>query len=106
MRWDAWGVPGEDAETAKATYEEAVLKMMAAESAGHSMVVDIPDLLSDYTVTRMIEFVTLIGVELRGQYTLSYYSSTGGPAAEKAIRIRATSPNYQVRFRRETAGKS
>ncbi len=106
MRWDAWGVPGQDAEIAKTTYEEAVLKMMAAESAGHSMVVDIPDLLSDYTVSRMIEFVTLIGVELRGQYTLSYYSSTSGPAAEKVIRIRATSPDYQVRFSREAAGKS
>ena len=106
MRWDAWGVPGQEAEISKATYEEAVLKMMAAESSGHSMVVDIPDLLSDYTVGRMIEFVTLIGIDLRGQYTLSYYSSTSGPAAEKAIRIRATSPEYQVRFRREAAGKS
>ena len=106
MRWDAWGVPGQEAEIANATYEEAVLKMMAAESAGHSMVVDIPDLLSDYTVSRMIEFVTLIGIDLRGQYTLSYYSSTSGPAAEKAIRVRATSPDYQVRFRREAAGKS
>ena len=74
MRWDAWGVPGEKAEIGKATYEEAVLKMMAAESAGYSMVVDIPDLLSDYTVNRMIEFVTVLGIELRGQYTLQYNS--------------------------------
>jgi VWFA-related protein len=97
MRWDAWGVPGEDAEPGRATYEEAVLRMMASESAGQSMVVDIPDLLSDYTVTRMIEFVTLLGVELRGQYTLSYNSST--PSEGRTIRIRTSSPDLQVRFR-------
>lgn len=97
MRWDAWGVPGEDAAPGRATYEEAVLRMMASESAGQSMVVDIPDLLSDYTVTRMIEFVTLLGVELRGQYTLSYNSST--PSEGRTIRIRTSSPDLQVRFR-------
>jgi hypothetical protein len=108
MRWDAWGVPGQEAEIGKATYEEAVLKMMAVDSSGHSMVVDIPDLLSDYTLNRMIEFVTMIGVDLRGQYTLSYYSSTSRPSAEKVIRVRAASPDYQVRFRRDsgkTSGK-
>lgn len=101
MRWDAWGVPGEETEPGKATYEEAVLRMMAAESAGHSMVVDIPNLLSDYTVTRMIEFVTLLGVELRGQYTLSYNSSR--PSEGRAIRLRMTAPELQVRFRPEVA---
>src|SRR4029434_8237122 len=103
MRWDAWGVPGEDAETGKATYEEAVLKMMAGESAGHSMVVDIPDLLSDYTVRRMIEFVQILGIELRGQYVLSYASTPGSGA--KATRLRSTSSDYQVRFRREATEK-
>jgi VWFA-related protein len=103
MRWDAWGVPGEDAETGKATYEEAVLKMMAGESAGHSMVVDIPDLLSDYTVRRMIEFVQILGIELRGQYVLSYASTPRSGA--KAIRLRTTSSDYQVRFRREATEK-
>ena len=100
MRWDAWGVPGESAETVKSTYEVAVLQMMAAESAGYSMVVDIPDLLSEYTVNRMIEFVTVLGIELRGQYTLQYNSSTPGPAAGKAIRVRTASQGYQVRMRR------
>jgi len=103
MRWDAWGVPGEDAEPGRATYEEAVLRMIASESAGHSMVVDIPDLLSDYTVTRMIEFVTVLGVELRGQYTLSYNSSA--PSEGRAIRIRMTSPDLQVRFRPQAIDK-
>jgi len=104
MRWDAWGVPGEEAETAKSTYEVAVLKMMAGESAGNSMVVDIPDLLSDYTVSRMIDFVTLLEVDLRGQYMMSYPTTPGSGA--KAIRVRTTSPDYQVRFRRESAEKS
>jgi VWFA-related protein len=103
MRWDAWGVPGEDAEPGRATYEEAVLRMIASESAGHSMVVDIPDLLSDYTVTRMIEFVTVLGVELRGQYTLSYNSSA--PSEGRAIRIRMSSPDLQVRFRPQAIDK-
>jgi VWFA-related protein len=104
MRWDAWGVPGEDAEPGKASYEEAVLNMMATDSGGHSMVVDIPDLLSDYTIVRMIDFVDRISSELRGQYTLSYYSTTPGPAAGKVIRVRSPASDYQVRLRRGTAG--
>jgi VWFA-related protein len=103
MRWDPWGVPGEDAEPGKSSYEEAVLKMMAVDSAGHSMIVDIPNLLSDYTVTRMIEFVQLLGIELRGQYMISYASGPGSGA--KAIRLRTTSPDYQVKFRRESLEK-
>jgi VWFA-related protein len=102
MRWDAWGVPGEDFEPGKSDYEVGVLKMMAGESGGSSMVVDIPDLLSDYTVNRMIAFVQLLGIELRGQYVMSY-ATTPGP---KAIRVRTTSPNYQVRFRRESTEKA
>jgi len=103
MRWDPWGVPGEVAEIGKASYEEAVLKMMASESAGHSMIVDIPDLLSDYTVNRMIDFVQLLGIELRGQYMMSFPSTSGSGA--KTIRLRTSSPNYQVKFRRETTKK-
>lgn len=105
MRWDAWGVPGEDREEGKSTYEEEVLKMMASDSGGNSMVVDIPDLLSDYTIERMIEFVQQIEVELRGQYTLSYTSTTPGPQAGKAIRVRAVNPDYQVKYRREALDK-
>jgi Ca-activated chloride channel family protein len=103
MRWDAWGVPGEDAETAKSSYEESVLKMMAAYSGGYSAVVDIPDLLSDYTINRMIAFVQQIGVELRGQYLLSYTSTTPGPGAGKVIRVRTTTADHRVQVRRETA---
>ena len=106
MRWDAWGVPGEDAEPGRSTYEEEVLKMMAIDSGGYSMVVDIPNLLSDYTVTRMIEFVRSIEAELRGQYTLSYYSTTPGSSEGKALRVRSTVPELQVRFRRETPSKT
>jgi VWFA-related protein len=102
MRWDAWGVPGEEAEPGKSTYEVAVLKMMAGESAGHSMVVDIPDLLSDYTINRMIDFVQLLGIDLRGQYMMSYATTPGSGA--KAMRVRTTSPDYRVRFRRESTG--
>jgi len=103
MRWDPWGVPGEDTEPGKSTYEVAVLKMMAGESAGYSMVVDIPDLLSDYTVNRMVEFVQLLGIDLRGQYMMSYATTPGsGP---KAIRVRTASSDYQVRFRRESTEK-
>jgi Ca-activated chloride channel family protein len=103
MRWDAWGVPGEDAEPGKSTYEESVLRMMAAYSGGYSAVVDIPDLLSDYTINRMIDFVQQIGVELRGQYQLSYTSTTPGPGAGKAIRVRTTNPDHRVQVRREPA---
>ena len=79
--------------------------MMASDSGGYSMVVDIPDLLSDYTVTRMIEFVQSIEAELRGQYTLTYYSTTPGAPETRAIRVRSTTPDLQVRYRRETTPK-
>jgi VWFA-related protein len=101
MRWDAWGLPGED--PAQPTFEVAVLREMAVDSGGRSIVVDIPDLTSDFTVIRMISFVEDIAAELRGQYTLKYYSTTPGPEAEKAIRIRPVSPAYQVRFRRDNS---
>jgi hypothetical protein len=67
MRWDAWGLPGED--PAQPTFEVAVLRELAVDSGGRSMVVDIPDLTTDYTVVRMIAFVQDIAAELRGQYT-------------------------------------
>lgn len=105
MRWDSWGVPGEAAETVKAPYEEAVLQMMAAYSGGHSAIVDIPDLMSDYTINRMIEFVQLIGVEVRGQYSLSYYSTTPGPATGKVIRLHTPSADHRIQFRREASEK-
>jgi len=101
MRWDAWGLPGED--PANPTFEVAVLREMAADSGGRSIVVDIPDLTTDFTVIRMISFVEGIAAELRGQYTLKYNSTTPGPEAEKAIRIRAVSPEFQVRFRRDNS---
>jgi len=106
MRWDPWGVPGETATPGKATYEEAVLTMIAADSGGHSMIVDIPDLLSDFTIDRMIAFVQLIELELRGQYALSYYSSTPGSAAGKVVRVRTVYPDLEVRYRRLAAEKA
>lgn len=101
MRWDAWGLPGED--PAAPTFEVSVLREIAIDSGGRSIVVDIPDLTTDFTVVRMIGFVQDIASELRGQYTLSYHSSTPGPDAEKAIRIRPVSPEFQVRFRRDNS---
>ena len=101
MRWDAWGVPGEDAETAKTAYEEAVLQMIGNDSGGYSTVVDIPDLMSDYTITRMIDFVQRISIEVRGQYIISYRSTKAGEPASRVIRVRTKSPDYTVQFRRE-----
>jgi VWFA-related protein len=101
MRWDAWGLPGED--PSQPTFEVAVLREMANDSGGRSMIVDIPDLTTDFTIVRMISFVQDIAAELRGQYTLKYHSSNPGADADKAIRIRAVSPEYQVRFRRDSS---
>jgi len=101
MRWDAWGLPGED--PTEPTFEVAVLRQLAVDSGGRSIIVDIPDLTTDFTVIRMISFVQDIAAELRGQYTLKYLSNTPGLDADKAIRIRAVSPDYQVRFRRDSS---
>jgi VWFA-related protein len=101
MRWDAWGLPGED--PTEPTFEVAVLRQLAVDSGGRSIIVDIPDLTTDFTVIRMIGFVQDIAAELRGQYTLKYDSTASGADAEKAIRIRAVSPEYQVRFRKDNS---
>jgi len=101
MRWDAWGLPGED--PTEPTFEVAVLRQLAVDSGGRSIIVDIPDLTTDFTVTRMIGFVQDIAAELRGQYTLKYYSTASGTDAEQAVRIRAVSPQYQVRFRKDNS---
>jgi hypothetical protein len=51
----------------------------------------------------MIDFVTTIAIDLRGQYTVTYNSSL--PEAERAIRMRSTNPDYQVRVTRDSSGK-
>jgi VWFA-related protein len=101
MRWDAWGLPGED--PAQPTFEVEILKKLAVDSGGRSIVVDIPDLTTDFTVERMIIFVQDIAAELRGQYTISYRSSSPGQDSDRAVRIRTTSPDVQVRFRRDNS---
>ena len=58
------------------TFEVAVLRELAVDSGGRSIIVDIPDLTTDFTVVRMISFVQDIAAELRGQYTLKYHSTT------------------------------
>lgn len=62
-------------------------------------------LLSDYTINRMIAFVQQVELELRGQYALTYTSTTPGCAAGKTIRLRAGSPDNRVQLRREAIEK-
>ncbi len=73
-----------------------VLRVMAAESGGRSMLFEMH---SDEVVNRMVTFVQDIAAELRGQYLIGYYPS--GAAGRQVIRIRTKSPAYKARYQRE-----
>jgi hypothetical protein len=75
-----------------------VLDFLAAESGGQS---EAFELNSTELINRMVAFVQGIAAELRGQYTIGYYPQDSGSSASHAIRVRAKSPQYKARVRRD-----
>jgi len=75
-----------------------VLDVLSSESGGQS---EMFDLGSAELINRMVAFVGEIAAELRGQYTIGYYPQDSGPSASHSIRVRAKSPQYRARIRRD-----
>jgi VWFA-related protein len=74
-----------------------ILDMLANESGGASGFFDIADL--DQALQEMVLFVQNIVADLRGQYTIGYYSKVAG-FSTRSVRLRAVSADYRVTSRR------
>ena len=78
------------------------LKGVSRDGEGSSLVIDVDRLQDEQTAVKIVEFVYLFAIELRGQYTITYQSSVPSESAHlRAIRIRTSDPNFTVRYRRE-----
>ena len=80
---------------------QLVLRSFSRETGGLSMIVDVPDYQTDSTVEGLIGFSRIIALELRGQYTLGYYTDKTGPIASRQIRVKTDYPSLRVRIRRD-----
>jgi len=80
---------------------ELVLKTLAGDTGGLALIVDVPELQTTSTVEGLIAFAHIIALNLRGQYTLSYYTDKTTPLSSRAVRVRTIHPNLRVRIRRD-----
>ena len=80
---------------------QLVLKTFSRDTGGLSMIVDVPDYQTTSTIEGLIGFARIVAMELRGQYTLGYYSDKTGSLASLQIRVRANLPDLRVRIRRD-----
>jgi Ca-activated chloride channel family protein len=78
-------------------FGDEVLKLLAGASGGRS---EVFANASGRTVSRVQDFAKDIAAELRGQYTIGYYPNTSRSSIQPTVRIRAKSPEYQVRMQR------
>jgi Ca-activated chloride channel family protein len=78
-----------------------VLTVLSRDTGGLSMVVDLPELQTDQTVTGLIAFAQILTLDLRGQYTLSYATEKTGPLTSRFVRVRSPHPNLRIRIRRD-----
>ena len=75
------------------------LRGLAEESGGHFVNLMIR---SDNAWTKIAEvFLESLLTDVRGQYTLAYSTTNSANGLGPAIRVRTSSPDYQVRMRRE-----
>jgi VWFA-related protein len=78
-------------------YGKEVLNLLAGASGGRS---EIFNGTSTDAISSMQDFAKDIAAELRGQYTIGYYPQASGSPEKHNVRIRAKSPEYQVRMQR------
>lgn len=78
-------------------YGKQVLDLLAGATGGRS---EIFNSTSTTAMDRMQDFAKDIAAELRGQYTIGYYPNTSRSSIQPTVRIRAKSPEYQVRMQR------
>jgi hypothetical protein len=50
------------------------------------MIIDVPDYQTNSSVEGLVAFARIIALELRGQYTSSYYSDKTGPEYLRPVR--------------------
>ena len=81
---------------------QLVLRVLSADTGGLSMVVDLPEMQSTLSIEGLITFSTIIAMELRGQYTLTYNTDQTGPLASRFVRVRSTLPQLRIRLRRDS----
>jgi Ca-activated chloride channel family protein len=80
---------------------QMVLDTLGRNSGGISMVVNIPEYNSDQTIQALAVFAQIVTMDLRGQYTLSYYTSKPNPTQASVLRVKTKAPNLRVRIRRD-----
>jgi Ca-activated chloride channel family protein len=80
---------------------QMVLETLGRNSGGISMVVNIPEYNSDKTIEQLATFAQIVTLDLRGQYTLGYYSSKANPLSGSVVRVKTKEPNLRVRIRRD-----
>jgi hypothetical protein len=80
---------------------QMVLETLGRQSGGISMVVNIPEYNSDQTIQSLATFASVVTLDLRGQYTLSYYTTKPNPTQTSVLRVRTKEPNLRVRIRRD-----
>jgi VWFA-related protein len=81
---------------------QLVLRVLSADTGGLSMVVDLPEMQSTLSIEGLITFSTIIAMELRGQYTLTYNTDQTGPLASRFVRVRSNLPQLRIRLRRDS----
>ena len=81
---------------------QLVLRTFSRTTGGLSMIVDVPDYQTISSIEGLIAFSRIIALELRGQYTLGYYSDKSGPEYLRPVRVRLNHPGLNVRVRRES----
>lgn len=78
-------------------YGKSMLNLLAGATGGRF---EIFSNTGESTTDRMQNFARDIAAELRGQYTIGYYPRGGSPR-NPIVHIRAKSPEYQARVRRD-----
>jgi hypothetical protein len=76
-----------------------VVEALAKSSGGRSIVEDIRVLNTSESKARRIEFLEQIDLDVRGQYTLAYYTAWPRGGLNPPLRIRPAHPGHRVQFR-------
>jgi hypothetical protein len=80
----------------------AALDTLSGEDKRRFLMLNVERLQDASTPGQIVQFVYNIVVELRGQYTLGYYSDVSGPVWERVIRVQTIPSGLHVHIRRET----
>jgi VWFA-related protein len=80
---------------------QLVLRVLSVDTGGRSIILDLPELQSTLSIENLIVFSSIIAVELRGQYTLTYSTDQTGPLASRFVRVQSRIPQLRIRLHRD-----